>query len=506
MSALMTAGVTGALIALVLTPLIAYIAKRFGIVDKPDGHRKIHREATPLCGGVAVYFAAISSVLLSCNLYADIWHHIFITPTASFGLLGAATLIVLVGLFDDAFGIRGRHKLVGQVFVAIVISLSGLTVERLEIMGRTFELGVIGIPFTVIWLVGAINALNLLDGIDGLASSVGIVLSLAIGMLAFISGHHADAVIAFAIAGGLLGFLYYNFPPAKIFLGDAGSMLIGLLLGVLAIRCSFKATATVALALPTAIMAIPMLDVSMAILRRKLTGRSIYWTDRGHLHHVLQQKGYGGKRTLLTVVILCFGTASCALFSEYQKNELLALGGVILIVGLIISSRLFGYAEFSLLFERTKQLVNSFVPQADSGEHSKPRQIRAQLQGGHEWERLWEMLVEYGERFDLVQISLNINLPLIHEEFHADWKQRVIGDERLLWSNVMPLTHENRIVGNLRVVGRLNEGETSSKWIGEIVEGLGPFEKELASLITSFLPEKQADEVDKILLPQNTAG
>src|SRR5437868_2212657 len=147
------------------------------------------------------------------------------------------------------------------------------------------------VPVTLFLLLGAIGSLNLIDGMDGLLSTVGVLVSLAVAGMAVMGGHWLAACAAVALAGALLGFLRYNFPPATIFLGDSGSMLIGLVLGVLAIKSALKTPTTVALMAPAVLLTIPIFDTFAAILRRKLTGRSIYSTDRGHLHHCLLSRG-----------------------------------------------------------------------------------------------------------------------------------------------------------------------------------------------------------------------
>jgi UDP-GlcNAc:undecaprenyl-phosphate/decaprenyl-phosphate GlcNAc-1-phosphate transferase len=165
------------------------------------------------------------------------------------------------------------------------------------------------------------------------------------------------ACIALALAGALLGFLNYNLPPATIFLGDTGSTLIGLVIGVLAIRCSFKAPATLALATPLAVLTIPILDSTAAIIRRKLTGRSIYSTDRDHIHHCLLRKGFTNQRVLVWVAALCMLSVGGALLSLVLYNDLLAILSSVMVIGILIGTRLFGYDEWLLLKTRLTTLA-----------------------------------------------------------------------------------------------------------------------------------------------------
>ena len=153
----------------------------------------------------------------------------------------AALLIVIVGILDDRFGLRGRQKLAGQFVAALIMVPSGIMIEKISLFGYQIEFGHFSAFVTVFWILGAINALNLIDGVDGLASTTGIVLSLSVAAVTYILGGRPDGMlISLALAGALTGFLMYNFPPARMFLGDSGSMLIGLVLGCVALKCSLK--------------------------------------------------------------------------------------------------------------------------------------------------------------------------------------------------------------------------------------------------------------------------
>ena len=211
------------------------------------------------------------------------------------------------------------------------------------------ELGLLAVPFTALWLLGIINSLNLLDGMDGLLSCVGFIISLAMAAMAILGGQWAVACVAAALAGALLGFLRYNFPPASVFLGDSGSMLIGLIIGTLALRGSLKAPATVALVAPVALLGIPAFDTLAAIVRRKLTGRSIYAGDRGHLHHCLLARGFSTRRALLWISASCCCTAAGALGSVSFGNEWVAVITALAVIGVYLVSRVFGSAELLLV-------------------------------------------------------------------------------------------------------------------------------------------------------------
>ncbi|HID23519.1 MAG TPA: undecaprenyl/decaprenyl-phosphate alpha-N-acetylglucosaminyl 1-phosphate transferase, partial [Planctomycetaceae bacterium] len=359
---------------------------------------------------------------------------------------------------DDRHHLRGRQKLAGQIAAALVLIGSGLVIGESELFGLRWELGPLAVPFTVFWILGAINALNLIDGTDGLATSVGLVLCLAIAGIAILTGHRTEAFLACAMAGALAGFLVYNAPPASIFLGDAGSMLIGLVIGTLALRGSFKGPATAALVAPTAILAIPILDTGMAILRRKLTGRSLYTTDRGHLHHVLQQRGLTGRLTVAAVGTLCGITAIAGVISVYSKNELIAVGVAGAVCGTLIAFRVFGHQECLLLVRRTKAMLVSLLPRRGSAAQGDVVQVETQFQGDHQWTELWQTLTEFAERFELTRVQLSITMPAKFQDYHATWFRRGVFDDGQTWSSEIPLVVGNLPVGRLKITGTCSNG------------------------------------------------
>ena len=292
--------------AAALTPAVISMMWRYRVLDAPDGVRKLHGRTVPLAGGLAVLLGC----LIACVVTLSIQNRFVLdTPDKrqfTVGLLLSSLWICALGLVDDRGLLRGRQKFFGHIVAALILTASGCVISRLEFMNVRLELGILSVPFTIFWIVGAINAVNLMDGVDGLATSIGAILSGTFALMALITGHDLEAVIAVALCGALIGFLPYNFPRARIFLGDTGSMLIGLLLGTLALRSSVKSQATLALAAPVAVLSVLIFDVMMAILRRKLTGRSLYSTDRGHLHHRLGQMGFPPAGVVLFVSLRAF--------------------------------------------------------------------------------------------------------------------------------------------------------------------------------------------------------
>ena len=472
-----------AIVSYPLTHLVASLAQRWGFVDRPDGHHKSHKKAVALGGGLAVFLAAgvtfaveyTSSTQLRESLHGD-------KPFLA-GLLVAGLWIVGLGLYDDRYGMKGRYKLLGQMLAGMIVIASGLEIKAFTLFQQKIELGPMSIPFTLFWLVGAINSLNLLDGIDGLATTIGIILCAAITVMAMWVEQPSVAIVAAVFGGALIGFLRFNFPPASIFLGDAGSMLIGLVVGSLAIGASLKGPATVAMAAPMAIWALPMFDSFVAILRRKLTGRSIYATDRGHLHHRLMARfGSNNARVLAFVAVCCFVTCGGAILSMFMKNDFVAIASVAIVICILVVTQIFGHVELAMLTSRVKSAGLSLMR---STQKSGSWNSSFRLQGTREWDLLWQAMIEYAEKMQLVEIKLDINLAAIQEGYHASWRRRTNCERRELWRTETPLFVGSHLIGRLTVCGGRDADTLVCDLIGRVMDMLEPMEAEIVALASS---------------------
>lgn len=485
-----------AVTSLILVPLFRQLALRIGLVDNPDGRRKLHRGRVAVSGGIPVYLTALIGVAAVLIIPSSSGQALAEHPEFLLGLLGGTAVIVLVGVIDDSRGMRGRQKLLGQIIAAGVLVGSGLVIQKISLFGHLYDLGIMAVPFTMFWLLGAINAFNLIDGVDGLASSIGLIIALGLAGMAAMpdSQNQAYAVIAVALAGSLAGFLVYNFPPARIFLGDSGSMLIGLVLGAMAIRCSLKGPATAALVAPTVIWTIPIFDVAMAILRRKMTGKSVYETDRGHLHHRLIARGVEGPRLLLGVGVLCMIASIGAMIGTSLNNEYLALGSAAVVIMILVLTRSFGHTELGMLARRVRRLAASFVPN-DRIREMGAEPIKAHLQGHREWDQLWCLLTDFADRYDIEAIELNVSLPALDEEYHAKWSRSANpnADETPLFRADLPLVCNGVAAGRVRVAGSPDNSTPVCDWAQELMRGLRPFEERMLTLIEAIESEPPAE-------------
>ena len=302
----LTVAIATGLFALLLTPLAARLAARLGIVDHP-GVRKVHGDAVAYLGGAAVLGAMLlgfGALMLMARDPLASWERL---DPRMLAIVGGALLLFGVGLKDDIGYVRGRWKLLAQVGAAALVWVAGVRIEHLHLFdGLTIDFGAFGLVITLLWIVGITNAINFIDGLDGLAASLGAIGCAAIGYVAFCSGHYPAAVMMAALFGALVGFLPFNAHPARIFLGDSGSLMIGFLLSSTSIYATAKSATFVGLAIPVIALGIPILDTLLSMLRRVIERRSIFSPDKHHIHHRLLALGYGQRRV---VYLLCGETA-----------------------------------------------------------------------------------------------------------------------------------------------------------------------------------------------------
>lgn len=312
MPLLASIAVAAALTAWLLTPVCVRVARRLGVVDRPDV-RKSHRTSTPYLGGVAVLGGVLAAVgLWAARSEAPAYAWARLDGAAVATLLGAVAIFAL-GLADDFRPVRARYKMLAQVAVAVGVWSAGVRFESIPLFdGSRFEMGCayLSLPLTVLWIVGVTNALNLIDGLDGLAAGVGLIAAAAIAYVAAQTGSLPVACVLTALSAALAGFLYHNRHPAKIFLGDAGSLLIGFLLATCAVTTASSSASFLALGAPVVALAMPILDLTFTVLRRMIERRGVFSPDRNHVHYRLMSLGFSHGAT---VGILWFESAALTL-------------------------------------------------------------------------------------------------------------------------------------------------------------------------------------------------
>ncbi len=300
--------------ALALTPLVRDTAKRFGSVEAPNtSFRKIHKESIPRLGGIAIVIAFYLPLVGLFLVDSETGGLFTGDPAMAAGLLLGGIPIVLLGIYDDLVGVGAVEKFAIQVAVAIMLYGVGFRVEVISLpFGAELALGVYAFPLTVLWIVGLINALNLIDGLDGLAAGVGIFAAATLFALAFANGNLLMMLFMAALAGALIGFLVFNFNPASIFMGDTGSLFLGYVIAATSLQTSTKGAATVALLTPVLALALPILDTLLAFGRRLVRGQHPFQGDREHIHHKLLDMGLSHRSAVLFLYLIC---AACAMFA-----------------------------------------------------------------------------------------------------------------------------------------------------------------------------------------------
>jgi UDP-GlcNAc:undecaprenyl-phosphate GlcNAc-1-phosphate transferase len=445
-----------------------------GLVDKPDSLRKLHEHPIPLVGGIAIFAATVFVVTASIGGFSD-----WLAPNAQnglafetkhFGLLAAGSLILLIGVLDDRYKVRGRFKLLGQVGVATILIASGYFFEKIQVGAQTIHFGVFAVVIVYFWILGSINSVNLLDGADGFAGTLGFVVSLAIAAMAFLGRETGvEAVIAASLAGAIGGFLCFNLPPAKVYLGDGGSMLIGMVLGALAISTALKEQTLYAFMAPIALLSVPILDSAVAIIRRQMTGRGIYAVDRGHLHHRLLGQGLSPKMAVVWMFVLCGTTAMGGVLSFATRQSEFAVAAVVLVVVFLVAGKIFGFAEFSMVSARARRFtLGALGLRSRTGLGSYEE---FQLQGTRDWGRLFLAAQEYAEVQGLDKLKIDVNAPWIHESYHAVWKSKLtkLTESQDEWSAQFPLILEGRVFGRVEIFSHHNAA-TAYRCLPELMD------------------------------------
>lgn len=309
-----------------LTPLVRQTAIRFGALDDATSARKIHGRPVPRLGGVAIA-ASFYLTLLAYLLYDAASRDVVVSvgPLAV-GLTAGGLAIALLGVYDDLFGSGAAKKFTVQSAVGLLVYLLGFRIDQItNPFGPPLALDWLGLPFTMLWVVGVINAMNLIDGLDGLAAGVGLIAVATNFLLAFDRGDFLTMLVTAVLGGAILGFLFYNFHPASIFMGDTGSMFIGFVLATVAIQTSQKASTTVTILAPIVMLGLPIFDTLLAITRRAAGGLPLFQADREHIHHRLLNLGLSQRQVALVLYAVCIFLAAIALGLSYANSAQAAI-------------------------------------------------------------------------------------------------------------------------------------------------------------------------------------
>ncbi len=335
---------SGLLVTATLTPLVRSWAIRHQLLDQAGQFHTTHTVAIPRLGGLSLILAFIA-ILIGILSFAT--HENFTMPDGIGTLCFGCLAIFAIGFLDDLNPLGARVKLAAQILVSWLVYLGGLRIGQWEnpLTHTIYTLGAWDAPLTILWLVSITNLINLVDGVDGLAAGVTLFLMILLSVVSMMAGNFFLMFISLGMAGALLGFLFYNFPPAKIFMGDGGAYFLGMLIAELALVNSNKGEVAAALIVPFLAMGLPIIDASFTIFRRGLLGLPLFRADRKHIHHRLTAMGFSRQRTVLLLYVVCTFFALLALAFFVRQGRLLPiLFGVFMIVT-ILSAKIFGFVQ-----------------------------------------------------------------------------------------------------------------------------------------------------------------
>jgi UDP-GlcNAc:undecaprenyl-phosphate GlcNAc-1-phosphate transferase len=399
------------LVAGMLTPLVRWFALRRGVVAQPRS-RDIHQLAVPRLGGVAIAaacFAPLLALMFIDSVVADKFKE---HPRLALGLLLGGAALGGLGVLDDTRGVNARTKLSAQVIVAVFAYAVGFRIEAVFVPGfGIWQMGVFALPATVLWIVGIINAVNLIDGLDGLAAGVIFFAALTNFVVALVAHQIFVALVMSAIMGAMVGFLFYNFNPARIFMGDSGSYFLGYLLATASLTGSLqKASTAVSLLVPMVALGVPIFDTLFSIVRRTLERRPVFSADRGHVHHRLLDMGLTHRRAVMLLygvsILLTVSAIAIALGRRWEIGIALLCASVVL-TGLI---RFVGYFEYVRL--RRMRLTRNYDQQTMLLRPLVPRFASA-LGLSRTEPQLWEIVTSFAREAGLagVELKLGADLP-----------------------------------------------------------------------------------------------
>jgi UDP-GlcNAc:undecaprenyl-phosphate GlcNAc-1-phosphate transferase len=387
--------VTAALAAL-FTPIVRRFAVGIGAVSSP-GYRTVNARSVPRLGGIAIALASACTLLMLLRVESNVGMVVQADPLRVLGLLGGALLVFVVGVLDDTRGVRALYKLYAQIAAATLAFACGFRIDAISVsFGSSVSMGIFALPITVLWIVGIVNAINLIDGLDGLAAGIVFFAGLTNFVVAYVGGNILLAAVMAVMLGAVVGFLFFNFNPARIFMGDSGSYFLGFLLGTSSIG-GYKASTAVALLVPMIALGVPIFDTLFTILRRFLERRPLFSPDRGHIHHRLLDMGLTQRRAVLTLYAVSIVFTVTAIAVSVGRSW---QGGIAVFVASIVAVGLFRSAGyFDYLVRLNRQKVRVRVADTEMLRRSVPRTLASLVAASSEpqvWSTLEEMLTAGG--------------------------------------------------------------------------------------------------------------
>ena len=324
-----------------VTPLVKRLSLLLNIIDAPNS-RKIHVVAIPRIGGLAIYLSFMVGIILLKYL-TDVFSN---DMSMFWAITAGGTMITVLGLLDDKYDMKASNKLIGQIIAGLTVIYCGVSASHITnpFNGEMLELGWFSIPFTLVWIISITNSINLVDGLDGLAAGLSGIAALAISVIAFLSGNSLEGVLGILLFCAIIGFLFFNFYPANIFMGDTGSLFLGLILSVFTMQ-ELKEITLFGIMVPLLLLAVPILDTLYAIIRRRSRSLPIFQPDKHHLHHQLLGRGMSHKKAVIAIYSLSVAFSILGILLFYVQSAILVLPIIILLIMFQFTARVIGVID-----------------------------------------------------------------------------------------------------------------------------------------------------------------
>jgi UDP-GlcNAc:undecaprenyl-phosphate GlcNAc-1-phosphate transferase len=466
---LMLLFVLSLVLALLFTPLVRQLAIRWNIVDQPDNKRKVHKRPIPRIGGVAVIGAYVGSCFL-------VWAVLRLYPVgesvgfdAIKALVPAVSLIFLVGLADDLLNLQPWHKFAAQGLASIMVVASGMYIQSVSTLSIPRPIGMF---VTVVWLMACTNAINLIDGLDGLAGGITLVGTATVLIGALMNGNTDLIVAAAPLAGALIGFLVFNFNPASIFLGDCGSLVLGFLLGCYSLLWMATSTTIISAAAPVMALSVPLLDTVLAMLRRFLSGRPLFRPDRSHIHHRLLLRGLSHRNAVLCLYAVGAGAGALALSLLAAEGHWKVVILITFLVAVLCGIRQLRFLEFQVLGE----LILNGGLRSEINAQVAAQSIKERLAQNRNPDECWRSLQEAARDVGFVLLAMRLK----SQTFTANSKSR----------STEPLAVRINLSGDEWVEFGHNVGCTG------YMAALLPFARTIRAALSDSIPTQPASELE----------
>jgi UDP-GlcNAc:undecaprenyl-phosphate GlcNAc-1-phosphate transferase len=397
---------------LALVRVFRDLAVKHGIYDPVEGGRKLHTRPIPRVGGLAVIIAAALPIVALAAVRGAVGDVAVGQDPLLAALVGGGSLILALGVWDDLLGARAWFKFGIQIVAALLACAAGVSIDGISVPFYGFlDLGPAAVPITVFWIVLVTNAINLIDGMDGLAGSVVAMAGLTLLVMNWINGDAGAALVLAAVVGAVIAFLVYNVNPATIFLGDAGSLTLGFIMAVVSVHASQKAYTLFSVVGAVLILGVPIFDLSMAVLRRALMGKPLFAADQHHVHHLLLRRGLSQRQSVMLLAGAAALVQGLALVLIYASDAVSAFVILLLVPLVAIVVRSLGYVEI-IRNGRRERLLQEVLAAASERENLLLA-LRRDLDDLHDVDVLWTRLAEVAAGIGLERLELEVEPQLL---------------------------------------------------------------------------------------------